>query len=477
MGGVSQMSPVEPGDTLAGRYRVERVIGIGGMGVVVAARHLDLDHLVAIKFLLPKFVENKDAVGRFTREARAAVRIQNEHVARVTDVGTLDNGAPYMVMEYLDGTDLEEFARSRGPLSIEDAVDFVLQASEAIAEAHGLGIIHRDLKPGNLFLVRRPDGSRVVKVLDFGISKVIGALGANAVAPTTTMLGSPPYMSPEQLSTPRDVDSRTDIWSLGVILYRLLTGRVPFDAETILELCVVILHGEPAPLREARADVPRDLEAIILRCMAKDRSRRYASVGELARALINFAPERSRVSMERISHLTSAQGPTADTVPSSPLRRSGSSEIPAAPMMETHSSWGQTGRGGKRSTRRSLLLVLTAALLVAGGVVIANQRIFLPSSGAEAPSSSPAVAAAAPPAAMPTPVAPGPELAKPVPSPAPSAAQSMSSAGGPESQTATPPPTASTLLRAPARPAPRPSAQPPRKIRNPTTGGWEEERK
>src|SRR5258706_5633446 len=190
----SQVSPVSPGDTLAGRYRVERIIGIGGMGVVVAARHLELDHLVAIKFLLPKVAENRDVVGRFTREARAAVKIQNDHVAHVTDVGTLETGAPYMVMEYLEGTDLEDFSRKSGPLSVEDCTDFVLQACEAIAEAHGLGIVHRDLKPGNLFLVRRPDGSRTIKVLDFWISKVTGSIGTNPVAPTNTMLGSPPYM-------------------------------------------------------------------------------------------------------------------------------------------------------------------------------------------------------------------------------------------------------------------------------------------
>src|SRR5882762_1873321 len=365
----SQLSPVGPGDIVAGRYRVERIIGIGGMGVVLAARHLELDHLVAIKFLLPKLTEHKDIVGRFTREARAAVRIQNEHVARVTDVGTLEMGAPYMVMEYLDGTDLEDFSRKSGPLSVEDTVDFVLQTCEAIAEAHGLGIVHRDLKPGNLFLVRRPDGSRNIKVLDFGISKVTGSLGTNPVAPTNTMLGSPPYMSPEQLSRPTEVDSRTDVWSIGVILYRLLTGRVPFDAATIVQLCAVILHGDPAPLRDTRADAPPGLERIILKCLEKDRARRYAHVGELARDLLEFAPDRSRVSVERVLHLTASQPGTAATVPAKNARSSSPPDVSILPAFETRSAFGKTSRGKQRS-RRGLLLVVGIGLASVGAFVV-----------------------------------------------------------------------------------------------------------
>jgi serine/threonine-protein kinase len=450
---------------------VERIIGIGGMGVVVAARHLELDHLVAIKFLLPKVAENKDVVGRFTREAKAAVKIQNEHVARVTDVGTLETGAPYMVMEYLEGTDLEDFSRQSGPLSVEECTDFVLQACEAIAEAHALGIVHRDLKPGNLFLVRRPDGSRIVKVLDFGISKITGA--SNSVAPTTAMLGSPPYMSPEQLTTPRDVDARTDVWSLGVILYRLLTGRVPFDADTIVLLCSVILHGEPSPLREARADVPAALEAVIAKCLEKDRSRRYANVGELARALVEFAPERSRVSLERVLHLTAGRPVFAETVPAKRGRRQSGAEIaPLVPIIETNSSWGQTARGAKQRSRRGLWFVGAAGFLSLTG--FASWRLhLLPSSAGPGAS---ATALASTPVAIPTPDRPKTEPVAMPSIPAPIA--SSSAAPSPE-----PAPVASLTpaFHPVAKPVPRkPSstaASVPHQAPEPGGAGWEEQRK
>src|SRR6202167_5914469 len=196
-GGFNSAAGVREGDILAGKYRVERVLGIGGMGVVVAAHHIQLDEKVALKFLLPDALHNSDAVARFAREARAAVKIKSEHVARVSDVGTLPNGAPYMVMEYLDGVDLAAWLHERGTLPIEQAVDFVLQACEAIAEAHALGIVHRDLKPANLFCIRRADGNLSIKVLDFGISKVTTP-GAPAhgvdMTRTNALVGSPLYM-------------------------------------------------------------------------------------------------------------------------------------------------------------------------------------------------------------------------------------------------------------------------------------------
>ena len=283
---------VAEGQLLAGKYRVERVLGQGGMGVVVAAHHVVLDQKVAIKFLLPEALRSAEAVARFEREARAAVRIQSEHVARVTDVGRLDTGAPYMVMELLRGRDLGDLLQQNGPLPLEDVADYVLQAGEAIAEAHGLGIVHRDLKPPNLFLTQRADGSPCVKVLDFGISKVTGLSSSSdqGLTSTTAVMGSPLYMSPEQLMSARDVDMTTDIWALGVICYELLTGKAPFLAETLPQLCMAISTLAPTPLRNYRPDLPIAVEALLLRCLEKDRGKRFATVSQFANELVKFAP-------------------------------------------------------------------------------------------------------------------------------------------------------------------------------------------
>src|SRR5262245_59860123 len=206
-----------PGENeiIAGKYRVERIIGRGGMGIVVAAWHLELDQRVALKFLMPELAERGDSAERFRREARAAARIKSEHVVRVLDVGNWEGNAPYMVMEYLDGRDLGSELRERGSLAIKECVDYLLQAIEAVAEAHALGIVHRDLKPEHLFLSRRVDGSRAVKVLDFGISKTIVLWSEEqSLTRTSNIMGSPFYMSPEQMRTPRNVDTRSDIWAL-----------------------------------------------------------------------------------------------------------------------------------------------------------------------------------------------------------------------------------------------------------------------
>src|SRR5580704_14011169 len=211
-------APVVEGDVLAGKYKVERLLGAGGMGVVVAARHLQLDQLVALKFVLPKALEDKSMTERFLREAKAAVRLKSEHVAKVLDVGTLDSGAPYIVMEYLEGTNLAEVIAIQAPLAADVACDYLIQACEALSEAHTLGIVHRDLKPQNLFLTKGVGGAPLVKVLDFGISKIKQPEGAHNLTQTATVIGSPLYMAPEQMRSARNADQRSDIWALGVVL-------------------------------------------------------------------------------------------------------------------------------------------------------------------------------------------------------------------------------------------------------------------
>ncbi len=261
--------------------------------MVLAARHAQLGHRVAIKFMLGAMAANPNAVARFIREARAAAGLSSEHVARVMDVGTLESGAPYMVMEYLAGVDLGEVLRRDGPMNIETAVGMVLQACDAIAEAHATGIVHRDLKPANLFLTARTDGSPLVKVLDFGVSKTSSGLGPGedqSLTATGSVMGSPGYMSPEQVRSTKDVDCRADIWSLGVILYELLTGIEPFMGQTLGDTFARIVADDPPPIRDHRKDVPPGLAAIIAGCLERKVNLRIQNVGELASKLLPFGP-------------------------------------------------------------------------------------------------------------------------------------------------------------------------------------------
>lgn len=280
------------GQILADKYRVERVLGSGGMGVVLAATHVQLEQRVAIKVLRRDFAESEAIAERFRREARAACKIRSPHGARVLDVGTTDDGLPYMVMEFLHGHDLSAELEHKGQLSISEAASYVLQAGDAICDAHDESIIHRDIKPANLFLTER-GGFRNVKVLDFGISKSLheSAPGVAALTHTQALVGSPMYMSPEQLDSPRTVDARTDIWSLGVVLYELVSGSPPFLADGIAGLIKRIVADAPPPLSDFGVDAPPEFEEIILRCLAKNREDRYATVRELMAALAPFAPD------------------------------------------------------------------------------------------------------------------------------------------------------------------------------------------
>ncbi|MBW2453535.1 MAG: protein kinase [Deltaproteobacteria bacterium] len=286
----------EPGAVIVDKYRVDRVLGVGGMGCVVAATHLTLDQTVAIKFLLAKAARNPNNLTRFQREAQSAAKIRSDHVAKVSDIGTLPDGTPYMVMEYLDGEDLAD-RLERGAVQAHECVEWVLQACEALAEAHLAGIVHRDLKPANLFLAKLPDGAARVKVLDFGISKIVAAPGAGGdLTKTSALMGSPLYMSPEQMMSAKAADARADIWALGCILFESLTRQPPFIGDTLPEICSKILTSPPSPLQTLAPHTPPELTAVIMRCLEKKPEDRFANLGELATALARFVGEKGVVS-------------------------------------------------------------------------------------------------------------------------------------------------------------------------------------
>jgi serine/threonine protein kinase len=301
----SKPPPFHVGDVVAGKYRIEYVLGEGGMGVVFSAHHEILAQSVALKVLRTEALTNGDMLTRFINEARASSRIRSEHVARVMDVGIVEaTGAPYIVMELLEGMDLSTRLRKSGALPVAQAVDLVLQALEAVAEAHALGIVHRDLKPANLFLAATPDGGEVLKVLDFGISKATDALAlpsSGAGTSTKAILGTPGYMSPEQLRSSRKVDARADIWSIGIVLFEALTRELPFHGETVGDLFGAILEDKPPRLRSLRPDAPLPLDEAVARCIQRKPEDRFGNVLELASALAPFGSVGAALSVERVS--------------------------------------------------------------------------------------------------------------------------------------------------------------------------------
>jgi hypothetical protein len=306
----------EIGAILDDKYRIDGKLGKGGMAVVLAATHLQLEQRVAIKLLLPECAGNPELAARFVKEGRSATKIRSEHVVRVLDVGDSE-GRQYLVMEYLDGVDLDALLAQSGPIPSKVAVDYLLQACEAIAEAHVHGIVHRDLKPANLFLTHRADGSACIKVLDFGISKIVSPSRAGVVAPETSpllVMGSPHYMSPEQMQSSRDVDARSDLWSLGAILHELVAGKPPFQGNTITALCAAIMIEPPPPLTSLHGDVPPELASVVLRCLEKDPAQRFVNVAALASALASFGSEAATVSAERIERVLEGASDTVSGI-------------------------------------------------------------------------------------------------------------------------------------------------------------------
>ncbi len=316
---------LNPGDIVGGKFRVDRVLGEGGMGIVVAATHMQLGQTVALKCMRPEVI-SPSYTKRFMREARASVKLKSQHAARVIDVGAFEDGTPYIVMEYLDGTDLADLLKKRGRLPVSEAVEYVLQACEAIGEAHSYGIVHRDIKPANLFLAQGPGGAPTIKVLDFGVSKLLDvAAQSDATNPggrmrndrprppahhqdslvtrATDLLGSPSYMAPEQVLNASAADTRSDIWSLGVILFKLVCGRGPFTAESLGELVQQVMKDRIPTVAELLPDCPPGFSEVVAKCLQRDRLKRFADVPELARALAVYAPQANAPSPERAAIL------------------------------------------------------------------------------------------------------------------------------------------------------------------------------
>jgi eukaryotic-like serine/threonine-protein kinase len=304
-----EAAQVRPGEVLGGKFRVERVIGEGSMGLVVEATNLGLDERVALKFLRREALTDPALVARFAREARASVKIKNDHVARVFDVGATAHGTPFIVMEYLEGEDLATVLDRQRRLEVSDVVDYIIQACEGLAEAHARGVVHRDIKPANLFLARGAGALKQIKVLDFGISKAaLVSDDLDGMHHTTEIMGSPQYMSPEQLRSTRDVDARADLWSLGIVLFELLTGMMPFTATDMSTLIAQILHDPHSRLRAVRAELPIELEAVVDKCLSKEPATRFQTSAELAVALLPFAPKRARASVERAVDIARSAG-------------------------------------------------------------------------------------------------------------------------------------------------------------------------
>jgi serine/threonine-protein kinase len=449
--------PLEPGEMLAGRYRIERTVGSGGMGVVFAATHVELEQAVAIKVLLPEALRAPGAKDRFLREARTVARMKTEHVARVYDAGSLASGQPYAVMEFLEGQDLSKVLEARGPLSVEEAVALLLQTCEALAEAHQLGIVHRDLKPENMFVTTGVDKRPFVKIIDFGLAKSLSPAGKEGkgdnLTTSFTVMGTPLYMSPEQLRSTRDVDHRSDIWSLGVVAYEMLAGRAPFDGEALADLCATIVR-DPAP-KMGKSNVPSDLEASVLRCLEKEPSARFTKIAHFAAAIANYAHEDERAILDKILRVQpmSAPPPRRLSDPNlgiAPLKAEPTSEpvIPiAAPAPRRGIPLAAIAGGG-------LLLGLIAVSLVVRsgrdksdspaptGLVARESPTTMPSASPAPTEIAPAVATAPPPSSAPTAIAAASTAARPSTPPTPKTAAVIQ-------------PTPRTTVA-----APRPSAKP-----------------
>jgi eukaryotic-like serine/threonine-protein kinase len=454
------------------KYRVLSTLGLGGMGVVVAAEHLQLSNKVAIKFLLPNLSDNAAVIQRFVNEAKAATKINSEYVARVLDVGTMRHpglppeGIPYMVMEHLDGKDLQVHVKTGKRFPVPEAISYTAQAAEALAQAHKVNIIHRDVKPANLFLAEDADGNRKVKVLDFGISKLLDEDPQEmGLTKTTTVLGSGLYMSPEQMRSAKNVDFRTDIYSLGICMYELLTGTQPFTADSFSELCVKVNIDPPTPIHKWRPDISKELAAVIARAYARNPDERYQTVQAFARALEPFAGIHAPI-LGQVQQVTRAEGAMA-SIPPGILTAPVASNL-VGQSTEATTATTQVNAPEKKSKGGMVLLAggLIVAAIAGSAVVMLQSSDTTDTSQAPAKTNSPSVAPKATETAVP-PETPPSAVASAQPATSASAANSAAaSASASNSPETTPslakpsPPPPRVVPRPKIRPRPKPKPKP-----------------
>jgi serine/threonine-protein kinase len=454
---------VTVGNVLLGKYRVDEVLGSGGMGKVLRAWHVYLQQPVAIKILLQHVMDDAATVQRFLREAQATVKLRSEHIARVIDVSTLQDGTPLMVMEYLEGSDLNQILRAHGPQEAGVVVDLMLQACEGIAEAHAMGIVHRDIKPSNFFVTRRIDGTQLLKILDFGISKSRVSQNMELTG-TQTIVGTPTYMAPEQMKNARTADARSDVWSMGVVMYQLMEGRPPYSGQSYAEL-VLKVGTEPVPPMHAK--VQAVLHDTILRCLEKDPGKRVQSVAELAKMIAPFAtdPIGGAFAVERIVRIAA----TRSSAQGMRQRTDGGSMYPAPLTPSNHGSVSHGSGQVTFQTRGSRAWIIAGAAALAivagvGGYIVSEVTRDRSAAAATTPADTAAPAVAAPGAVPAVPVAPAAQVAPVVPPavaapPAPPAVAAGSAGSAAEAPTPPPAPPPPPVVPPPV--AAEPAAPPP----------------
>jgi serine/threonine protein kinase len=472
-GAISSTYP-QPGEVLDGKYRIEHLLGEGGMGAVAKATHVLRRAPVALKFMSPAVLSMQGAVERFVNEGVAASQIDSDHVVKVFDVGRLPSGAPYLVMEYLEGRDLAAVLEREGPtLPPARAVHFVVQALRALHTAHAAGIVHRDMKPSNCFVINKDGEPDFVKLVDFGISKVRtpedgqGAAPAPHLTKTNSALGTPLYMSPEQARSPRDVDHRSDLYSVGAILYEMLAGRTPYTSETgeFTEILFKIFTTEPEPLRNVRPDISDGLAAVVHRALVRDRDARFSSAIEMVEALAPYTDERSREQIARVRGMrrpsmipgsmqnsVTPLDPAARAAPSEATARTFMSDSLAPPPAVAPTAGGvireAVAQPSARAGRTGVVVAIVATVAVAilggafalrphappAGSIGTDHQALAPTNVPSAPEPTALVAAPAPtpaPAPVPPPTASQKAPSAPLPKPTPHVAASAAATGGP----------------------------------------------